>query len=170
MNKLNLKKVAQLLIIASIMVSCNNDNSNINYYNKETLVGNWLSKYTLADETLFDINGDGTSSLDIIEELPCQYYTLHLNSDFTFFQKQNTWNYNNLIYSCKEETNLETSGIWRVNNNLTTLTLTINGNEVYIPIEYDGLTLSFRSSIPLLNTNKNNEDKQIFGIVFYQKY
>lgn len=166
-----ISKIFMLLMITMISFSCDDDTDEF-LQNNENLVGEWSAIYTIADAPLFDINNDGTNSIDIMEELQCQYFTLQLNNDFTYSQRHNIYSYNsdNDEYTCVEDNAYTSTGFWTVNEELTMITFSIDGNDTYVPIELNEGILSFRSGVPFLNKNAEGEAIDVYGKVFYEKF
>lgn len=166
-----ISKIFMLLMITTISFSCDDDTDE-SLQNNESLVGDWSAIYTLADEPLFDINNDGTNSMDIMKELECQYFILQLNNDFTFSQRHNIYSYNsnNDEYTCIEDNTYISTGFWTVNEELTMITFSIDGNDSYVPIEYNNGILSLKSGVPFLNKNAEGVITDVYGKIFYQKY
>ncbi len=159
-----------LVLITMISFSCDDDTDEF-LQNNENLVGDWSAIYTVADEPLFDINNDGANSIDIMEELECQYFTLQLNNDFTYSQTHNIYSFNsdNDEYSCIEDNTYTSTGFWTVNEELTMITFSIDGNDTYVPIAFNNGILSFRSGVPFLNKNAEGIITDVYGKVFYEK-
>lgn len=136
------------------------------------IYGTWNATSFIANEPLFDINNDGINSTELLDELPCRYSELVLNTDFTFYQENNTWSYNQNLdsYGCIDQSEVSLiSGTWSVNSNFSLLSLTIEGNTAFLEIDFDDETLQFNSSEIFLNKNSLGEPKNIYGKVFYQR-
>ena len=158
------------IFVVLIFLSCSN-----NEFDKDAsidITGKWNSVSFIANEPLFDVNKDGLNSTNLLDELPCRYSTFILNSDKTFSQENNTWQFNQStnFYTCTSGNDItKVNGTWKVNSNNTMLSLEINGNTAFLTIEFDGKTLKFNSSESFINKNASGELKNIYGSVLYRK-
>ncbi|MDO5980989.1 hypothetical protein [Flavivirga spongiicola] len=159
-----------LTLISSFLISCSSDNDPIE--EPLSIFGIWNSTSFIANEPLFDVNEDGVNSSELLDELPCRYSKLILNTDFTFYQENNTWFYNKdtQTYGCSTQDNISSvNGTWTVNSNYTLLSLEIDGNISFLKIELDSEVLQFNSSEIFINKNAQGEAKNIYGRAFYKR-
>ncbi len=136
------------------------------------ITGTWNSKSFIANEPLFDANGDGVNSLELLDELPCRYSKFVLNEDLTFYQENNSWDYNESsnTYECSTGNAIsKVIGTWTVNSEFSLLSLTIDGNTAFLEIDFDGETLKFDSSEVFINKNADGILKNIYGMVVFKK-
>ena len=87
---------------------------------------------------------------------------------------KNTWafkyNQSTNTYNCTFGDEItKVNGTWKVNSENTMLSLEINGNTVFLHVEFDGEFLKFNSSEVFLNKNANGELKNIRGSVSYTR-
>mgnify|MGYP005993523433 FL=1 len=153
-----------------ILTSCSNNVEEEGF--AQDISGVWKSINFIASEPLFDVNNDGVNSIDLLNELPCRYSTLELNSDKTFNQENNTWKFDSTTnsYGCTSGSEItKVIGTWKVNSDNTMLSLKVDGNTAFLEIEFDGETLKFNSSEILLNKNAAGEVKNIRGSVSYKR-
>lgn len=168
-NKLKNYFISTLIVM--LLFSCLSDDS-ISVDNSKDITGTWNSISFLANEPLYDVNNDGINSLELLDELPCRYSIFILNEDQTFYQENNTWQFNSITntYSCTNSNQLhKITGTWSVNSEFTLLSLEINGNISFLNIEFDGDKLKFNSSESFLNKNVLGDIKKIYGKVIYTK-
>ncbi len=124
-----------------VLSSCSNDDAPpVDTSEKDAAVGTYsLSELTISSAQ--DINGNGSTTTDVLSELPCATGTLSLRSDDTF-----TWNFIGVnvtaitgdlyAFSCNSDTT-SLSGFWTVVSGTVTLgtagtstTFNINGNDL----------------------------------------
>ena len=157
-----------LIIAVFVFTACSIEDVEETF--SDDIIGTWNSISFIANEPLFDVNNDGVNSKELLDELSCRYSIFKLNDDQTFYQENNTWlfNENTNSYSCTSGDDVtKVSGTWKVNSENTMLSLDINGNTVFLYIEFDGGTLKFNSSEPFLNKNENGSSQNIYGKVSY---
>ena len=107
-------------LLTLLFFSCSSDKDIIE--EPKSIFGTWNSISFIANEPLFDINGDGVNSLELLDELPCRYSKLVLNEDFTFSQENNSWSYDDATnsYSCTTLNDvIPITGTWNVNSNFS---------------------------------------------------
>ncbi|NHF58402.1 hypothetical protein FK220_003565 [Flavobacteriaceae bacterium TP-CH-4] len=75
-----MKYLFTLLLSVSLLVSCSSDEDETG---TPSIVGEWDAT-SFTTSLSFDLNGDGQSSNDIIQELDCYTSTLTFNEDGTF--------------------------------------------------------------------------------------
>ena len=63
-----MKKIFSILILSIIAIACSTDADNNDL--DDGIVGTWTA-VSLSGATSVDLNGDGTASSNILEELPC---------------------------------------------------------------------------------------------------
>lgn len=159
-----------LVLFVLVIASCSNNDVEETF--SQDISGIWSSFSFIANEPLFDVNNDGVNSIDLLNELPCRYSALELNSDKTFYQENNTWKFDFTTnsYGCTSGSEItKVNGTWKVNSNNTMLSLEVDGNTAFLEVEFDGETLKFNSSEILLNKNANCEIKNIRGSVSYKR-
>lgn len=166
------KKIIPFVLTAMILTACSTDDVII-IEEPMNIYGTWNSISFIANEPLFDINGDGINSLELLVELPCRYSKLVLNEDLTFYQENNTWSYNESTnaYECSSGDSISsTNGTYKVNSNFSLLSFEIGGHIAFLEIEFDGEILKFNSSEVFINKNAEGEHKNISGKVIFNKY
>ena len=157
-------------LIVVLFNSCSSDDDSLDQFIDVT--GTWDSISFIANEPLFDINGDGVNSLELLDELPCRYSKLVLNEDLTFYQENNSWDYNQNSneYECSSENDISNvNGTWTVNSDFSLLSLNINDNTAFLEIEFDGDTLKFIANESFLDRNAQGELNTIYGEVLMRK-
>ncbi len=159
------------VLVMLFLVSCSSSDDDTIINPTLNIYGTWNSISFVANEPLFDINNDGVTSLELLDELPCRYSKLVLNEDLTFYQESNTWNYNEGTndYGCTSGDISPVTGTWKVNSNFSLLSLDIDGNTAFLEIEFDGDTLRFNSSEVFIDRNSQGELQNIYGKVIYRK-
>ena len=149
--------------------SCSSDDSLEQFLD---ITGTWNSKSFIANEPLYDANGDGVNSLELLDELPCRYSKFVLNEDLTFYQENNSSLYNESsnAYECSTGDAIsKVNGTWTVNSDFSLLSLTIGEHTAFLEIDFDGETLKFNSSEVFINKNADGVVKNIYGKVIFQK-
>ena len=163
-------KTSLFALLSLLFLSCSLDEDKVEEL--KSIFGTWNSISFIANEPLFDINEDGVNSLELLDELPCRFSKLILNEDFTFYQENNSWSYDVTTdsYSCTNLDNvIPVTGTWKINSDFSLLTIIIDGNMAFLPIEFDGETLMFNSSESFINRNIEGELKNIYGKVIFQR-
>lgn len=165
------KMFLPLALIIILFNSCSSDDAD-SLDNFMDITGTWDSTSFISNEPLFDVNEDGINSLELLDELPCRYSKLVLNEDLSFYQENNSWNYNENSneYNCSSEDDISNvNGTWTINSDFTLLSLNINDNIAFLEIEFDGDTMKFNSSESFLDRNAQGELNNIYGKVLMQK-
>ncbi len=157
-------------LIILFLMSCSSGDDSLEQF--LDITGTWNSTSFVANEPLYDANGDGVNSLELLDELPCRYSKFVLNEDLTFYQENNSWHYNenSNAYECSTGNNIsKVNGTWTINSEFTLLSLTIDVNTAFVEIDFDGETLKFNSSEVFIDKNAEGEYKNIYGKVIFNK-
>lgn len=156
-----------------LFIGCSSDDDVIKEQEPLNIYGTWNSISFIANQTLFDVNGDGVNSLELLDELPCRYSKLVLNEDLTFYQENNSYSYNENTnnYECSSGDAISpVTGTYTVNPNFSRLYISVgDGHTAFLDIEFDGETLMFNSSEIFLNKNAEGESKNISGKVLFHR-
>jgi len=159
----------KLVTITILLASCSM--SDTTSLESNSIVGEWNSTSFLADIPMYDINGDGINSKELLDELSCRYSKLVLNEDLTFSQETNYWKQDeDNIYACNTADEIITyNGTWKINTTNTLLSLEVDGNVLFLRIQFDGETLSHRSGMAFFNLNAAGEKENIAGKISYNR-
>lgn len=144
-----MKKLLRFAVLFYLVSACSSDDSPDSPNESELLAGT----YELVEININpaqDVNEDGTTTSNILTELPCATGTLILNSDgrwsWTFTEVRVTTITGGLFkFSCASNT-LSNSGTWQVQNNL--LTLFDGFNSVIFAVSEDRLTSTTGNDLP----------------------
>jgi len=111
----NIKLLPFLMLLFCVIISCSEDGDDgESGFNSSELVGTWnLVEVNLSASV--DIDGDGTSSANLLDELDCMSGSLILNADTTYQFEQSGFTItsitNDQYYADCNGTNLAT-GAW----------------------------------------------------------
>lgn len=113
----NFKLLTLLIMPFSLMISCSDDDGDGGDFASAELVGTWrLVEVNLSAQV--DIDGDGSLSDNLLDEVDCISGSLVLNADTTYQYEQSTFTItsitNNQYYADCNGTNLAT-GAWASN-------------------------------------------------------
>lgn len=138
------------------------------------LTGHWSMVETLADEPLYDINGDGLNSNNLIEEMPCRFIDLSLNFDGTFFLSYNLWAYDSQSGNPVCDGGTYVSGEWSINEDKSVIELILIQEEEAIakwdiPVKFNDQMLNARMNIVFFDHDSKGKPKQIKGITTFEK-
>lgn len=170
-TKRKMKVVWVQTVSILFLASCSSDDA-VKTIPSDSLIGTWETSNFIANEPLFDVNNDGINSTELLDELPCRYSIFKLNEDKTFYQENNSWQFNQSSnsYSCTSGDDIsKVTGKWSVNSNKTMLILEIGEHTAFLEIEFDGEILAFNSSEILINKDALGENKNIYGRAFYKR-
>lgn len=167
-----MKKTILFFALTTMLLfnACSSDDNSLEQF--LDITGTWNSTKFIATEPLYDANGDGINSLELLDELPCRYSKFVLNQDLTFYQENNSWIYNESsnTYECSTGNDIsKVNGTWKVNSEFTLLSLTIGEHTAFLEIEFDGETLKFDSSEVFINKDAEGVLKNIYGKVIFKK-
>ncbi|NKI30665.1 lipocalin family protein [Croceivirga thetidis] len=77
-----MKKIGCLICLSLLFFACSTDGDE-NENTVSGIVGSWTA-ISLNGAVGFDLNGDGTSSNNVLEELPCFESSINFNEDGTY--------------------------------------------------------------------------------------
>ncbi|MCE7993688.1 MAG: hypothetical protein HEP71_17010 [Roseivirga sp.] len=161
--------VPGIIVAIMTLVACSNDDDS----EPLNLLGKWRATKIVMTEPIFDANGDGVNSMNLLEELPCRYILFEFKNDETIKASFNLSVYHAPLeqYICVEDVNLpEDMFQWSPGEDQDQIGVIYEGSTVYVPLQYDGETLSHQSIIPLFDRNAAGEEKLITGTIYYERY
>lgn len=137
------------------------------------LAGTWVMTSSTSDEPLFDINGDGENSTDILEELSCRKIELVLNADATFKLIDNTWAFDSEGTVICSGNDSVSEGTWSLNKDLSAISLEFTYQEdkwsIKVPFQRNGDQMTCRLGISLFGFDSEGNQKAMGGLTTLER-
>ncbi len=137
-----------LFAFSIALISCSSDDETTS--NEVSLVGTWELSSAIGSLAL-DLNQDGTTSTNLLEELPCFKDTIVVNDDSTFTQESvqldiNAESFPIITAECLDAL-LNREGAWALDKDRLTFGYTPGDDTKTVTIVVTETTLSFTDSI-----------------------
>lgn len=163
-----------ILIFASVLISCDDDDTTPQPLTQGDIQGEWFLNELNASEPV-DLNNDGNSNIDLTQETSC-FDGMVLNFEDDTYQftypKINFTGENNETLNCGDTLN---TGIYTLDNNVLTATTTIDDSttteSVNVELNNNQLKFTITSSqvseyLDLENNSNENSDLEFLEFVF----